>query len=628
LSAIAGVVRADGRDLDPDLPHRLRAATPFLGREGVDQWREGPAALLRFALRVTPQSLNERQPCQHPSGALLVMDGRLDNRLEIAARLGAEAPGDDAPDAALALAALERFSEAALHWFAGDYALALWRPAERRLLLARSPIGWRPLLWSFDGARLGFATEPRTLVEGLAPPRRLNEGFLAEYLSARISSHTDTFWNGVQRLPPGSALELKSGAVRVWRWNEGPFEDLSRLSEPEHVERFRALFDQALADAQRAAGPVAAQLSGGLDSSSVVCRSLELWRAGRLAPVHPISTRYGDPASDEGPWIEAVQQHTGVASQQVKPQPFDAAEAADWCRQTLQLPLRPHTLGVITPAIDAMTRDGRRVLLTGDGGDDGLRGSLAHWPDLARQGRWASLWAETGSAGATGQAARARLLLSAGVLPALSERRRRRLLGLEASPGEPAPAWLRPEWVRRIGLAQRRRAAPAPPALSSFAQQARFGRFVGPQRHVFADGYLTYAAMRGVELRHPFYDLRLARFLAGAAGGVLRKDGEAKHLLREAMRGTLPEEVRTRRGKAGFANETLAAIDRRLAERAPEDLACVRLGWVDPGGLRETLEAFRAWNAAPAGTGGQLPPINAVWNAIAADLWLEHAFGA
>ena len=80
MSAIAGVVRADGRDLDPDLPQRLRAATPFLGREGVDEWREGPAALLRFALRVTPQSLNERQPCRHPSGALLVMDGRLDNR--------------------------------------------------------------------------------------------------------------------------------------------------------------------------------------------------------------------------------------------------------------------------------------------------------------------------------------------------------------------------------------------------------------------------------------------------------------------------------------------------------------------------------------------------------------------
>jgi asparagine synthase (glutamine-hydrolysing) len=360
----------------------------------------------------------------------------------------------------------------------------------------------------------------------------------------------------------------------------------------------------------------------------VVCRSLELWRAGALAPIHPISTRYGDPASDEGPWIEAVERHTGVASQQVRPQPFDAAEAADWCRQTLHLPLRPHTLGVITPAIDAMIQRGLRVLLTGDGGDDGLRGSLAHWPDLARQGRWASLWAESGTVGATGPADRARLLLSAGVLPALSEPRRRRLLGLEPPAAEPPHAWLRPDWTHRIGLAERRHATPAPPALPSFAQQARYGRFVGPQRHVFADGYLTYAAMRGVELRHPLYDLRLARFLAGAAGGVLRKDGEAKHLLREAMRGTLPEQVRTRRGKAGFANETLAAIDLRLAERAPEDLACVRLGWVDADGLGATLAAFRSWNAAPAGTAGQMPPINAVWNAIAADLWLEHAFGA
>jgi asparagine synthase (glutamine-hydrolysing) len=344
--------------------------------------------------------------------------------------------------------------------------------------------------------------------------------------------------------------------------------------------------------------------------------------------VRPISTRYDDPASDERPWIAAVERQAGVASQPVRPQPFDAAAAADWCRQTLHLPLRPHTLGVVTPAIDAMTQAGLRVLLTGDGGDDGLRGTLGHWPDLARHGRWASLWTETASTGAAGPAQRLRLLLSAGLLPALSERRRRRLLGLEAAPHEPPPSWLRAAWVQRIGLAERRSAAPAPPPLASFAQSERFGRFVGPQRHLLADGYLTYAAIRGVELRHPLYDLRLARFLAGAAGGVLRKGGEAKHLLREAMRGTLPEEVRTRRGKAGFAGETLAAIDRRLAERTPQDLACVRLGWVDPVGLRQTLEAFRAWNAAPAGTGGQMPPVNAVWNAIAADLWLEHAFGA
>jgi asparagine synthase (glutamine-hydrolysing) len=284
-------------------------------------------------------------------------------------------------------------------------------------------------------------------------------------------------------------------------------------------------------------------------------------------------------------------------------------------------------LGVITPAIDAMTQGGLRVLLTGDGGDDGLRGSLAHWPDLARQGRWAALWAETATVGSASAGRRARLVLGRAVLPALSQDRRGRWLGLEAHAGEPPPAWLRPEWTRRIDLAERRRAAPAPPALASFAQQARYVRFVAPQRHIFAGGYLTYAAMRGVELRHPLYDLRLARFLAGAAGGVLRKGGESKHLLREAMRGTLPEAVRTRPDKAGFANEIIAAIDRRFAERAPEALACVRLGWVDPAGLRETLAAFKAWNQAAA-AGGQMPAINAVWNAIAADLWLEHAFGA
>jgi len=239
VSAIAGVVFVDGRPVEAEQLDRLRAATPFLGRDGVDTWREGPAGLVRFALRVTPESLAEVQPSRSAAtGGAIVLDGRLDNRDEMLGRLGADAPPRSAADAQIVLAALERFGDGAVQHFAGDYALAYWRGDTRRLFCARSPVGWRPFLWTFDGRRFGFASEPRTLVDGLSLERKLNEPVIGEHLAARLVSQTETFWQGVWRLPPGSALALEQGQVRTWRWLEGPFEDFADLSEHDHIERF------------------------------------------------------------------------------------------------------------------------------------------------------------------------------------------------------------------------------------------------------------------------------------------------------------------------------------------------------------------------------------------------------
>ncbi len=627
MSAIAGIVRCDGGPVGAHALERLRRATPHLGQDGVDSWCEGPAGLVRFAFRTTPESLTETQPCRATgSDALIVMDGRLDNRAEILARLGPDAP--PAPDAEIVLAALERFGEGVLNDFAGDFAFAVWRPGARRLFCARSNGGWRPFLWTCDGKRFAFATEPRTLVDGLPLDRRLNEGFIGEFLGLRVTSPTDTFWRDVQRLPPGQCLSFENGEVRTRRWYEGPFEDFTDLSEADHIERFTTLLDQSLISAHRAPGRVAALLSGGLDSSAVVCRGLELYRAGQTAaPLQSISMRFAGEACDEGPWIEAVERQAHTQAIQVAPRPFEAGEAADWCRTTLHLPLRPNVYGMDPPLGELMRSLGARVLLTGEGGDDWLGGSHAHWPDLLLRGRWARLVEESfGRRPDLSVVANLRAIAGEAMLPLVSPARRARLLWPDLGPLAEPPAWLRPDWASRISLVERSRTTPDPLPGGGFAhrQRHRFSTF--PRRHVNLDNTLSYAASQGVELRHPLHDQRLVRFFMACAGGLLRRGTTKKHLLREAMRGTLPEEVRTRQTKANMSVTILEAAKRRLAERPFEAMACVKLGWVDAAKLRETHETVGAW--IEAGAAGAAPGNYAmVWNAISIDLWLEHAVG-
>ena len=511
---------------------------------------------------------------------------------------------------------------------AGDFAVAIWQPRERRLFLARSALGWRPLLWCFDGATFGFATEPRALVVGLGLERRLNEGAIGEYLAARFVSQTETFWHGIQRLPQGSALALEEGRVRQWHWHDGPFEDLSGLSEADHVALFRELFDQALIACTRGSTAVSAQLSGGLDSSSVVCRATELHRAGRIErQIGAISARFPGQSYDESVYSGAVEAHLGITAKVVGPVPFDAAAARSWCAESLQLPLRPNVLDTSVAALRVIEAEGGRVMLTGEGGDDWMDGSLAHWPDMVRRGRWVGVLRE-GLRQWPGEPLHVRLRRTVyhSGMPLVNRRYRDRLLRPNIDFAVAAPPWIRPDWAARIGLTDRWRDDALPLDLPGFAQRQRYGVFRHARRHVNVDAYLAYAESHGVEIRHPLHDLRLTHFFMGAAGGVLRRNGLKKHLLREAMRGTLPEMVRNRTDKAHFMVSMVDAATALFRERPPREMLVARMGWVDGDRLSAYHAVFQRWRES--GSTGPAPheTWGPVWFALAMDMWLEHAF--
>ena len=631
MSAIAGVVHVDGRQVSEQTLAGMAAASPSRGFDGTTQWRDGAVGFIRTAHATTPEAVGEVQPVIGTgSGIAMLFDGRLDNRGELLDLLGWHvAERIRAPDAVVAHALFERLGADFVHRLVGEFAIAIWQPRDQRLTLLRSPLGWRPLLWAFDGKTLGFATEPRSLVLGLDLPRRLNEAAIGEYLSARFVTHVDTFWQGVQRLPPGAALALEAGQVRQWHWHSQPFEDLSHLSPASHVERFRELFDDALVATTRASGGVAAQLSGGLDSSSVVCRATELHRSGRIEhQVEAISARFPGELQDETEYSSAVERHLGITATVVGSKPFDLDEARNWCAATYQMPLRPNVLDAFSQALGHVRQAGGRVLLTGEGGDEWLDGSHAHWPDLLLRGRWLPLLSDGRRAwpGAPGYVT-ARRLAYHSVMPFVSNRYRAQLMHPNIGYGESAPAWVRTDWADRVGLRDRWHKNGSPVSGGGFAQRSRYSVFMEPRRHIMYENVQAYAESLGVELRHPFHDLRLTQFYMGAAGTALRADGHKKFILREAMRGTLPEVVRERRDKAAFVTHIGDTVMAYFRQRPPEEMLCARYGWADPAVLRDNAEQYQAWRAA--GRLDQRPPgaLGALWFAIALDIWLENAFG-
>ncbi|MEO7679377.1 MAG: asparagine synthase-related protein, partial [Sphingomonas sp.] len=271
---------------------------------------------------------------------------------------------------------------------------------------------------------------------------------------------------------------------------------------------------------------------------------------------------------------------------------------------------------------------GERVLLTGEGGDDWLGGGLGHLPDMLRRGDLFGLWREAMSQFPTEPFhVRLRRTGFLALAPIASPTYRAKFLTPHLTFDSLTPDWIRPEWAAKIGLTDRWRDTLPPVDPPGYAQKQRYSNFAHARRYIAHDTLLAYAEANGVEMRHPLHDLRLTQFLMGAAGRMLRRDGEKKYLLREAMRGTLPEIVRRRQDKAVFITSIVDALIDRFRQRPPQELTIARLGWIDGDRLAEMFAPAKAWREE----GVRSPLVNTrlgpIWFTVAMDLWLEHAAG-
>ena len=167
MSGIAGVVHSDQRPAEAATLEAMVAATPILGGDGVRTWRSGPVGFIRFDLTTTPEAVGEEQPyTDRQSSLTIAFDGRLDNRADLLGLLGDAVPAT-APDCQIVLGLFELLGDDFVRRVVGDYAFGVWDPRKRRLFCARSPLGWRPFLWTQQDNLLAFASQPSTLVRGL-----------------------------------------------------------------------------------------------------------------------------------------------------------------------------------------------------------------------------------------------------------------------------------------------------------------------------------------------------------------------------------------------------------------------------------------------------------------------------
>ena len=543
---------------------------------------------------------------------VLSLDGRLDNPDTIAA---ATARPRNAPPADL-LASLWAQDRPDPALPVGDFALAAWWPSRRRLLLQRDALGMRPLYYASTPDVFWWAS---SLLALLAPgwlPRTINEGYFAEYLAAGLVTLNETPIVGAWRLPPAHRLDVVDGRIDVSRYWEPDVDDERAIDDETAIEMLRAHLDEAVRARLISSAPPAFQLSGGLDSSTVVgvARRLGVDRPATYSLVFPDT-----PAADESAFIGAVEHQHGCDAHRLVYRPSAAAGLATLAPMVErgESPLIATGDWMQDRMVSCARDEGHQVLLTGMGGDDYLVGSERQATDLLTRGRvwpaWrhamayrSTPWLDSGAAGT------ARAVL-APLIPRPVTRMIRRWRP------SPLPSWLRPAFITETHLRDRLRQSQerVGPRASHVVQESLVRFWSGDCAHI-RESLHAWGRDAGIEFRHPFHDRRLVAFLVGLPDHLRMRHGVHRFVMRRAFAGDLPPTVAARVDKPDldpvlWDGATALAPDRLLSE--PLDV--VQRGWIDP----EILLALwhRQRTQRPSGPHTDVDTLFAIWQVGAAE---------
>jgi asparagine synthase (glutamine-hydrolysing) len=490
-------------------------------------------------------------------------------------------------DTEVVLAAYRAWGLACFSRFNGMWAIALWDGRQRRLVLSRDRLGVKPLFYALTAHALVFASEVKGILATGAVAPQLDMSVAIDYLKWSMVNHRhESFFAGIRSLPPGHYAVIEDPAAGI---NPEPFWTLRApaaalsIGLDEAADRFAELFRDAVRLRLRSDVPVGSCLSGGLDSSAIVCQANKL-RSADAGPLHTFNSASTDPRFDERHWCEIVNREVGAAAHHVFPSAENFDRELDNLIWHQEEPFTSASIYAQWAVMREARADSIPVLLDGQGADEGLCGYrkfyLFYLGNLWQQRRIGRLAGEFLSLLTYGDRGLLRWREGARYLPAFLRGRIPTLAGFLT--GRAALQWQTSELpLGRAGSIAER-------------QIADLTRFSVPSLLRYED---RNSMAWSIESRVPFLDYRLVEWLVSLPAEVKLASGRTKAVMRHALRGLVPDPILDRRDKMGFVTaqeDWMRDALRPAVERCFADPDFPLSSLVDPAVV---LREYRRWLA-------------------------------
>lgn len=596
----------EGRPAAPEYIQKVSDTLAPYGPDSNEAYAAGGVNMLYRAFRTTTESYRETQPHICNSGAVMIWDGRLDNRLELVSKLR-DVVTSSSTDLEIVAAAYERWANRAFAKLIGDWALSIWNPNDHSLILAKDPIGPRHLYYALEKDQITWCTLLDPLVLFAGKTFAVCEEYIAGWFAILFPIERLTPYVGIEAVPASSYLHVRPRSHTLNRyWDFDPDKKIRYRTDAEYEEHFRIAFGKAIERRLRSDRPVLAELSGGVDSSCIVCMADNVIARGfeslRLDTISWYDE--SDPNWGERPNIAKVEEKRGRTGYHVD---FSAANQRDKIdsykfvlsdfdsHRFAATPDSNRPLSDPFQQYEAHIRSQRyHVVLSGIGGEEATGGFVPtprpELQDLLASGRFI-LFLHQLNAWAT-KMKKARITL-------LKETVRGFLVHCpEGSPQNIyAASWFTPGFICRN-----------PTAFSSYPYKVKlFGALPSFQNHIQelkrVRRYLAYRGLHSEQLREkrfPYLDRDLLEFVYAIPQEQLVRVGKRRSLLRRALAGIVPDELLNRKKLSILAQQPKqpTSVGLPLAGEIGHHLVTSAIGIIDQGRFFRALEKARSQEEA------------------------------
>jgi asparagine synthase (glutamine-hydrolysing) len=503
------------------------------------------------------------------------------------------------------------------------WAFAIHDAKKNILFCARDRFGIKPFYCFRKPGLFVFASEIKALLRHPEAPRVANASRVADFLAFGLVDHSpETFFKDIDRLPPAHYMVIEDGRLSLQPyWVPPKAEPAPETDSAESASRFLELFSDAVRIRLRSDVPVGTCLSGGLDSSSIVCVANRIM-FGKDSPIDrdlvgerqkTFTACYGNAEFDERPFVDVVTGQTNASSHRVFPEAAILLKDMDALISHQEEPFGSTSIFAQWCVMRKVKETGVKVLLDGQGGDELLAGYDAYYAALAAD----------------------RLADFRPIAALAGLKKARRLRGLKAKWLAARTAFfLVPDCLKRplFPFAKGRlvncigadffRAS-----FTGWPELKRCGSYVqGWSRqhlaHTTLPGLLRYEDRNSmafsIEARVPFLDYRLVEFVLRLPTEQKISGEWTKPVLREAMKGILPEKVRLRTDKKGFETPEGDWFRGELSTMLGDTVSSrsfASRGFFNASAVRKAFDAFQ--RGRPGLTSREL------WRIVNTELWMR-----
>jgi len=509
--------------------------------------------------------------------------------------------------------------------FNGMFAFAIWDMKNRQLFCARDRFGIKPFYYYFDSKIFLFSSEIKQLLLHPQVRSQPNRQIIFDYLyNGKIDHSEQTFFENIYKLEPAHYLVIKDGNFKISRyWNLSPSDEFSISDTKIAYAEFKDLFTDAVRLRLRSDVPVGSCLSGGIDSSAIVCLMAKLIEdSGAAANINTFSITFADPKLDESPYIDSVIDSTGVNGHFV--QTDEDALLAELGKVVYHQdePFGSSSMLVQYSVMKLAQENSVKVLLDGQGADEIFAGYpnfiIPYIIDCLTRGGPVTCAGEIKKYASYKK--KSPLALAKTVLQKILLNNLSRVINQTA--GEDACYW--------------RRKTPPPWMNHSFFQEfyqknsVPQNRFLGKLNNSLYQSltkcnlpaYLRYEDRNSmafsIETRLPFLDYRLVEFGFRLRNHLKLGGGVSKRIVREAMQGVIPSGVLGRRDKLGFVtpeDKWLTSNLRNNMQKILSDKNDMMTEYINKPSAAEIYTKY---------CGGELNLRQILWRIFNLNIWLNQ----